>query len=122
MLDRLSGDPIFAAIESGCFLSALFPQEPKFMRPEFSVVVPAYNAEEFLEETLHSLVNQSLPASEIIVVNDGSTDKTEAIAKAFPSPVRIINQENQGLGLARAKGIANARHEWIALCDSDDIW
>ena len=86
-----------------------------------SVVVPAFNAERTLKETLHSISTQTYPAAEIIVVDDGSTDETADIAEAV-SGVRVLRQENAGTGSALNAGLRAARHSHIALVDADDVW
>lgn len=86
-----------------------------------SVIVPAFNAEKTLPETLHSIAAQTRPADEIIVVDDGSTDATAGIAAATPG-VRLIRQQNSGVGSALNAGLAAANGSFIALLDADDIW
>ena len=86
-----------------------------------SVVVPAYNAEKYLAETLDSIRGQDYQPHEVLVVDDGSTDNTAAIAKSYPE-VRYIWQCNQGLATARNTGLANAVGELISFLDADDIW
>ena len=93
--------------------------------PLVSAIVPAYNAERYIGHTLQSLVAQSYPHLEIIVVDDGSTDRTRAIVEAMAekySQIRMIRQLNQGVAAARNRGIADARGEFIAPIDADDIW
>jgi GT2 family glycosyltransferase len=87
-----------------------------------SVVVPTYNRAELLRETIHSILAQTRPADEIIVVDDGSTDHTADVCREFPAPVRYVWQENRRLSGARNRGIHEATSEWIAFCDSDDLW
>ncbi len=84
-----------------------------------SVVVPAYNEENWIHPCLISLVNQIQPADEIIVVNNNSTDKTAAICKQFP--VRVIKEKNQGKVFARNTGFNSASSEIIARCDADSL-
>lgn len=86
-----------------------------------SVVIPAYNAAAFLAQTLQSILDQSTPPGEIIVVDDGSIDDTVAVARSFSS-VTVICLENSGPGAARNAGIAAASGEYIALMDADDLW
>jgi len=86
-----------------------------------SVIVPAFNAEKTLEDTLQSIVAQTRPVDEIIVVDDGSTDATAKIAATVPG-VHVIHQNNSGVGLALNTGLAVAKHSFIALLDADDIW
>jgi glycosyltransferase involved in cell wall biosynthesis len=84
-----------------------------------SVVIPTYNRAQFLPETIRSVLSQSFRDFEIIVVDDGSTDKTREIVSAFP--VKYIWQENQGAPAAYNKGITLAKGEYIAFLDSDDL-
>ena len=87
-----------------------------------SVVVPAWNAERTIEETLLSILDQSQPASEIIVVDDGSTDGTPDLPVLRRSPVRVIRQTNQGTAAALNTGIAAATGRYLAFLDADDLW
>ncbi len=89
-----------------------------------SVVVPAFNASATLAETLTSLLRQTHPSYEVIIVDDGSTDDTPRIAARFARDrrVRVIRQSNRGLAGARNTGIAAARGAVIGFCDSDDTW
>ena len=84
-----------------------------------SVVIPAFNEEEFIGKCLTSVTNQIIPADEIIVVNNNSTDKTEAIAKRFG--VKIINERVQGMTPARNRGFNSAKYEIVARCDADTV-
>jgi glycosyltransferase involved in cell wall biosynthesis len=87
-----------------------------------SVVIPCYNAEPFLRETLDSVLGQTFPALEVIVVDDGSTDQSAAIAESYGPPVRVIRQSNQGESVARNRGIDESIGDWIAFIDADDLW
>ncbi len=93
-------------------------------QPLTSVVIPAYNAELFLERTLRSALRQTHSNLEVIVVDDGSTDKTRAIAEAvaMDDRVRIISAPNGGVAKARNIGIAEANGEFVAFLDADDLW
>lgn len=89
-----------------------------------SVIVPVYNVEEYLEECLNSIVNQSFKNLEIIVVNDGSTDNSYNIIRNFSEKyknIKVINQENSGLSEARNSGIKVATGKYIMFVDSDDF-
>jgi len=86
-----------------------------------SVVVPVYNRADLLPLTLASLLGQTRPADEILVVDDGSTDGSGAVAESFGSPVRVIRQANQGPAVARNRGLSEARGEWVHFFDSDDL-
>lgn len=87
-----------------------------------SVVIPAYNAAATIQETLESVLNQTYPVQEVIVVNDGSQDDTAAIVQGFDTPVTLLNQANGGVSAARNHGIQHASTPWIAFLDSDDLW
>jgi glycosyltransferase involved in cell wall biosynthesis len=91
-------------------------------RPTISVVIPCYNGARFLRETLASVLSQTYPAHEVILVDDGSTDDSAAVAESFGPPVRVLRQTNQGESVARNRAIDAALGEWVALLDADDVW
>jgi len=89
--------------------------------PVVSVVIPAYNADTWLAEAIQSVLDQSWQDFELIVVNDGSTDRTTEVVRGFKNRrISCISQENRGLSSARNTGIRGARGEFIALLDADD--
>ena len=92
--------------------------------PKVSVIVPVYNVEKYIEKCLNTLVNQTIDDIEIIIVNDGSKDKSEDIIKRFmekyPEKIVYLKKENGGLSDARNFGIPYAKGEYIAFLDSDD--
>ena len=91
--------------------------------PKASIIVPAFNVAATLSETLHALSAQTFRDFEIIVVDDGSSDETAAIARAHDDPrLRLVRQTNRGLAGARNTGIAHARAAYIGFCDADDLW
>ena len=91
--------------------------------PRFSVIIPVYNKEKQLSNTIESVIKQRFEDFELIVVNDGATDTSEAIIKSFTDPrIHYIKQENQGVSVARNTGIKAANADYIALLDADDIW
>ncbi len=91
--------------------------------PKFSVVVPVYNKANFVAQTIQSILAQSFTDYEIVLVNDGSTDNSLQVLQSFSAPnTTLINQENQGLSVARNKGITASTGEIIALLDADDLW
>ncbi len=87
-------------------------------KPKFSIIVPVYNTEKYLERCLDSIKEQTISDYEVIVVNDGSTDNSKDIIKKYP--YKVINQKNQGLSMARNNGVKEARGEYIIFLDSDD--
>ena len=94
-------------------------------QPLVSVVMPAWNAEATIVEALRSVAAQTYRDLEIIIVDDGSTDATAALAKEFCASdprARTVRRSNGGPAAARNLGIAEARGEWIALIDADDVW
>jgi glycosyltransferase involved in cell wall biosynthesis len=86
-----------------------------------SAVIPAYNAELFISETIESILAQTYEVTEIIVVDDGSSDHTAEVAAGFPK-TRVIRRLNGGQGAARNTGIQAASGDWIGLLDHDDVW
>lgn len=94
------------------------------MTPKISVILPTYNVEAYISETLNSLFNQKIPLLEVIVINDGSTDGTLAVIQEHHGhrpELRIVNQRNQGVGEARRQGLALAAGDYIFFCDPDDV-
>jgi len=90
-------------------------------RAPVSVVVPVYNGERYLGDALRSLIEQTQPAAEIIVVDDGSTDSSGEIAASFGEAVKLIHQENYGVAAARNRGVEAARERYVAWLDQDDL-
>jgi glycosyltransferase involved in cell wall biosynthesis len=90
--------------------------------PSISVVVPAYNEGRWIAEALQSVLGQTSPPDEVIVVDDGSTDETVAEVERFGDPVRLVRQANAGCAAAFNRGFALAAHEFVALCPADDLW
>ena len=89
----------------------------------FTVVIPLYNKEREIEATLRSVLAQNRQPEEIVVVDDGSTDRSAEVVRRIGSPlVRLIQQPNAGVSAARNRGIAEARNSHIALLDGDDGW
>lgn len=93
------------------------------MAPIVSVVVPLYNKEAHVKNTLNSILVQTIKNFEIIVVNDGSTDESAEVVKNLnDSRIRLINQGNAGVSVARNRGINEAKADLIAFLDGDDEW
>ena len=89
---------------------------------EFSVVIPVYNRISLIRRALESVLNQSYPASQVVVVDDGSTDGTSDMLQLEYPQVTVIRQEHRGVSAARNKGIIYCRSDWVAFLDSDDEW
>ena len=88
-----------------------------------SVIIPAYNAEKFIGEAIESVLNQTRPAKEIIVVDDASTDRTAEIARSFGERVKVlVNEVNSGPGHSRNAGVAASTGDYLAFLDADDKW
>jgi glycosyltransferase involved in cell wall biosynthesis len=89
---------------------------------QISAIIPSYNRLESLKRAINSVLDQDCAVDELIVVDDGSTDKTATyIRQNFPQVI-LIQQTNQGVSAARNAGIKRAKYDWIALLDSDDSW
>jgi glycosyltransferase involved in cell wall biosynthesis len=97
-------------------------QEEKLMSELVSILIPAYNAEKWIGDTIKSALNQTWPSTEIIIVDDGSKDNTLAIARLFESSsVKVITQENRGASAARNRALALAQGNYIQWLDADDL-
>lgn len=87
-----------------------------------SVIIPSYNYARYVREAIDSVLAQARPPLEIIVVDDGSTDDTATVLATYGDRIRVFQQKNQGVAIARNTGIAAARGEYVAFMDADDIW
>jgi len=92
-------------------------------KPEpISIIIPAYNASAFIEETIRSIFGQTYSSWEMIIVDDGSTDNTASICEALNNPkVKLIRQKNCGVAVARNNGLLHAKGEFVIFFDADDI-
>jgi len=90
----------------------------------FSVIIPVYNGEKFIDTAINSVLSQTFTDWELIIVNDGSSDNTLQVLQKYTSSdkILVINQENGGVSAARNNGIAHAKGTHIAFLDADDIW
>lgn len=96
-------------------------------KPVISVVIPAYNAAVFIGKTLDSVHAQTYSSYEIVLVDDGSIDETSELVKSWAdahpgTAVRLLRQDNKGIGAARNTGVREARGEYVAFLDADDLW
>ena len=91
---------------------------------KFSIILPVYNVEKYIEKCINSILNQTYTDFEIVVVNDETPDNSmeivEKIAELYPDKINIVNQKNKGLGGARNTGVANAKGDYVLFVDSDD--
>lgn len=94
----------------------------EYIPGRISVVMPCYNAEAHLTDSIESVLGQTHPDVELIVVDDGSTDNSNSILDSFNDRIISLSQTNKGPGPARNKGIAQATGEYVAFLDSDDYW
>ena len=95
------------------------------MDPLVSIIIPAFNAEKFISETVNSVLTQSYTNWELIIVNDGSTDSTKNLIENFAQTdkrIQPIHQKNMGVSLTRNNGFKHATGQYIALLDADDVW
>lgn len=95
------------------------------LRPFLSIIIPMYNSEKYLSQCLDSILCQDDPSYEVVLVDDGSTDDSPAIARAYAdrdSRFKLFRQENAGTSAARNAGIAMAEGEYITFMDNDDFW
>lgn len=90
--------------------------------PRVSVVIPVFNGERFLRQAIESVLAQDDVPLEVLVVDDGSTDRSGEIAAAFGAPVRGLAQPHAGIAAARNTGIRAARGDFLAFLDADDLW
>ena len=96
-----------------------------FKSIKISVIIPIFNAEKYISDCLESIINQTLKDIEIILINDGSNDKTEQIIKEYAKKdkrIIILKQKNKGAGAARNSGIQISKGEYISFIDSDDMF
>ena len=93
------------------------------MSVKVSVIIPVYNSEKYLEQTIQTILKQSLKEFELILVNDGSSDKSLSICKEYETKdkrIKVIDKKNEGACIARNTGINEARGKYIQLVDADD--
>lgn len=86
-----------------------------------AVIIPAHNAAAFLAQAIDCVLAQTV-ATELVVIDDGSSDRTAEIASAYGDHLTLVRQERRGLGGARNRGVAESKAPWIAFLDADDLW
>src|SRR5947209_3181201 len=90
--------------------------------PTVSAVIPVYNGQRFVADAINSVLDQSHPVLECLVIDDGSTDATSPVVEAFGARVVYVRQENAGVSVARNRGAELARGDLVAFLDHDDVW
>src|ERR1022692_2070993 len=90
--------------------------------PTVSAVIPTYNRARFVGEAIDSILAQSRPVDEIIVVDDGSTDNTVESLKKYGAAIRCVRHQNNGPSAARNRGVKESKCDFVAFLDSDDLW
>lgn len=96
------------------------------LKPEISIIIPAYNSEKTVLRSINNLLNQDIINCELIIVNDGSTDNTKDVIlnlienECQDNNIKLINQQNRGLGAPRNTGITNSTANYITFLDADD--
>lgn len=90
--------------------------------PKVSVVIPNYNYEKYVARTINSVLAQTYPNLEIIVIDDGSKDNSLEVLKSFGDKIKVVRQKNQGVSRARNYGVELSSGEYIAFLDADDLW
>ena len=90
--------------------------------PLVSVIVPSYNYLRYIDKCLESVINQDYPNIEVIVVDDGSTDGSLEYLKSLGGPIKVLQQNNEGVSIARNHGLLESKGEFIAFLDADDFW
>ncbi|MBI3650623.1 MAG: glycosyltransferase [Acidobacteria bacterium] len=96
--------------------------QPESATPLISVIIPTYNSAAFLRQSLDSVLQQTVHDLEVIVVDDGSTDETVSLLDEYQDAIRYLRQDHAGASAARNRGLAEARGEFIAFQDADDLW
>jgi glycosyltransferase involved in cell wall biosynthesis len=90
--------------------------------PDVSVIIPSYNSACYLTDAVDSVLAQTVQDIEVLVIDDGSTDDTEAVMRRYGPPVRYLRQPNSGVAVARNHGIEASRSRYVAFLDADDTW
>ena len=89
--------------------------------PTVSIVIPCYNNDSFVAAAIESALGQTYPNVEVVIVNDGSTDRSAAVINEYDDRAKVIHQENAGACVARNRGLAEAKGEWVKFLDADDV-
>lgn len=97
-------------------------EQPESRPPTIGAVIPAYNRESTVRRAVESVVGQTRPPEEVVVVDDGSSDRTAARAASVDESVRVVRQANAGVSAARNRGVEELGTDWVAFLDSDDHW
>ncbi len=115
---------ILEHVRSACSGAHGFPQKQSvsMSTPQVSVIIPCYNGSEDVTGAIDCALAQTNCAAEVLVINDGSTDRSAEVLDSYGDRIRAIHQSNKGLAATRNVGIELARGEWVAFLDHDDLW
>lgn len=102
--------------------TASCPFDPSVASDSVSVIIPVYRGANFIKATLDSILAQTVCPCEVLVIDDESPDNSAEIVRAFGAPVTLIQTKNGGASAARNFGASQARGNWLAFCDQDDLW
>jgi glycosyltransferase involved in cell wall biosynthesis len=92
------------------------------MTPRITAVITTHNRAELVGRAIHSVLTQTIPPLELVVVDDGSTDRTRSVVERYAARVRYVRQQNAGVAAARNTAVRHAQGDWIAFLDDDDVW
>ena len=98
------------------------PRSASARTPTVSAIIPVHNGELYVADSVRSVLGQSHAVAECIVVDDGSTDNTRDVLASFGSSIVVVHQEHRGVSAARNAGIREARGDYLAFLDADDVW
>lgn len=109
-------------IQSSLLITGRTIRELEAAPPAISVIIPGFNSARYIAEAIQSVLDQTMPAAEIVVVDDGSKENDGEVAQSFGHPVKVFRRPHSGIGASRNFGVSVASGDLIAFLDSDDLW